>query len=231
MIERRFVPAPDLRVETRDGDAGEQPHIVGYAAVFNSPSCDLGGFIERIAPGAFADSLANGDDVRALVDHDWGRIIGRRKAGTLTLEEDERGLLTDTVPPDTSVGRDIVESIRRGDVDQMSFAFDTLEDDWSTAEDGQTIRELRKVKLWDISPVTFPAYDETSVSVSARSLFRAAGIDEPHLARIAVRAEHGLELSSKDLDLLEATIAKLRSFLPGTPVLDAARERLARFTA
>ena len=110
---------------------------------------------------------------RALVDHDPSKILGRVKSGTLELVEDKRGLRVKINPPDTQVGRDIVESIRRGDVDQMSFAFVTREDKWESDEEGNTIlRELLDVDLFDVSPVTFPAYPDTTVAVRSMGEFK-----------------------------------------------------------
>lgn len=158
-LERRAWP---VVVEVRgDSAAGDSPVIEGYAAVFNELSLDLGGFRERIAPGAFARSLEDGADVRALWDHDSKYVLGRARAGTLALGEDERGLSVAIRPPGTGWARDLVESMRRGDVDQMSFGFYVREDEWRD-EDGVMVRVLRDVDLFDVSVVTFPAYVQTS---------------------------------------------------------------------
>ena len=111
------------------------------------------------------------DDIRALWNHDTNLPLGRTKAGTLRLDVDSHGLRVEIDPPDTQAGRDAVESIKRGDVDQMSFAFDVLEDEWDQDDQQQLIRTLRKVKLYEVSPVTFPAYTGTSVSARADSAF------------------------------------------------------------
>jgi HK97 family phage prohead protease len=170
-MERRFFEVAELRaVEKDDG-----PLITGYAALFNVRSVVLwGAFREVIEPGAFAESIA-GDDIRALWQHDTALVLGRSKAGTLTLSEDERGLRVEIAPPDTQAGRDAVTSIRRGDVDQMSFGMSVLSDgeSWREEEDGTIVRRVRKAKLWEVSPVTFAAYPQTEVGV--RSLFG----DEP----------------------------------------------------
>lgn len=157
--ERRSMQGVELRA---DGDG--LPMIEGYAAVFDSLSVNLGGFRERIDKGAFAASLAAGADVRALVDHDPAKIIGRNKSGTLAVSEDERGLKVSIKPPDTSVGRDVVESIRRGDLDSMSFGF-VAKDDEVRHDGGETIRVLRAVDLFDVSVVAYPAYQDTAVAV------------------------------------------------------------------
>jgi uncharacterized protein len=151
------------KLELRD-QPGAMPKIRGYAAVFNTLSSPLGGFREKIAPGAFRNAVVR-DDVRALVDHDPSKIVGRTKNGTLLLREDNRGLYCEISPADTSVGRDLVESIRRGDLDQMSFRFQVVSDNWSKDQSGEPIRELREVSLFDVSVVAYPAYEETSVSM------------------------------------------------------------------
>lgn len=161
-IERRFIPATEIRAESE----GESRKIVGYAALFNSRSQDLGGFEEVIAPGAFKDAI-QGSDIRSLFNHDPNLVLGRVKAGTLTVAEDERGLRIENDLPDTQVGRDLLVSMQRGDVDQMSFAFRVAKggDVWEE-RDGTTVRTITKVaELFDVSPVTYPAYADTSVAV------------------------------------------------------------------
>lgn len=146
---------------------GQSPVIVGYAAKFNSRSeLIMGLFYESIAPGAFANTLAT-DDIRALVDHDPGKIIGRNKAGTLRMSEDNVGLRVEIEPPDTQLGRDIITSIKRRDITGMSFMFDTIRDQWTFDEKQPAQRQLLEVKLYDVSVVTFPAYPATEVNVRA----------------------------------------------------------------
>jgi HK97 family phage prohead protease len=140
--------------------------IRGYAAVFNELSEPLFGFRELILPGAFKKSLKA--DVRALLGHDPSQILGRTKSGTLRLREDDHGLYTEIDPPNTQLGRDTIESIKRGDLDQMSFGFQVVKDEWKH-EDRELIRELVEVDLFDVSVVAFPAYTQTEVSV--RSLW------------------------------------------------------------
>jgi uncharacterized protein len=165
-MERRFFQT-EIRAEQQQV---ETPQLNGYAAVFDQLSVVLYGmFRERIERGAFASTL--GDDVRALWNHDTNLPLGRTKAGTLRLAEDSHGLRVEIEPPATSWGGDAVESIRRGDVDQMSFTFDVLDDTWDQDDDGQLIRTLRKVKLYEVSPVTFPAYTGTTVSARADGAF------------------------------------------------------------
>jgi uncharacterized protein len=200
-IERRKLPISELRVEQKD----DSRKIVGYAAVFNSLSEDLGGFREKIAPGAFKRSLENGADVRALLNHDSNYVLGRNKSGTLFLSEDERGLKIEITPPDTQWARDLMVSMERGDIDQMSFGFYTISDDWET-KDGENIRTLKEVELFDVSVVTYPAYTATSANVrSAEEVYRdfAKSLQEKDLANKQRMQERSLELKKKKIKLLE----------------------------
>jgi len=160
-MEKRSFKVTDLRAM----DTDTAPVISGYAAVFNSKSEDLGGFIEEIAPGAFGGGL--NDDIRALWNHESRYVLGRTTNGTLSLVEDERGLRFEVRPPDTSYAHDLIELIRRGDVNQMSFGFQVIDDEWRT-EGGINYRTLKKVRLFEVSPVTFPAYPETSAEARAK---------------------------------------------------------------
>lgn len=165
-IERRTVNLAGH--ELRASGEGEVPRITGYAALFNTLSEDLGGFYEEIEPGAFSRTLREAD-VRGLWNHNADYVLGRMSAGTLKLWEDEVGLAFEVVPPDTQWGRDLLVTIRRGDVREMSFAFATPPkgDDWVMEAD-QIVRKLLDVDLYDISPVTFPAYPTTSAQVRSR---------------------------------------------------------------
>mgnify|MGYP003627607520 CR=1 FL=1 len=151
---------------TRDesGDDSEHPKIVGYAAVYDSLSQDLGGFKEKITRGAFAESLRQNDEVHALFNHSDDKILGRRGSGTLKLWEDDHGLRVEITPPNTTLGNDVVELLRRGDLVSMSFGFYNTKDSWEN-RDGEDIRTIESAKLFDVSVVTNPAYQSTSVGV------------------------------------------------------------------
>lgn len=155
-IERR-VAVRELEIRADDG---EEPVITGYAAVFNQLSGELFGFREMIRPGAFQRSIRE-DDVRALWDHESMYVLGRNRAGTLGLWEDDHGLRVSITPPATSWARDLITSMQRGDINQMSFGFFTRDDNWRV-ENGQKIRDLIDVELFDVSIVTYPAYPQTS---------------------------------------------------------------------
>lgn len=162
-IERRTVTLDELRV---DRAADKPPKIVGHAAVFNQLSEDLGGFREQIAPGAFEEAIKT-DDVRALWNHNPDHILGRNRSKTLSLAEDARGLFIEIEPPDTQIARDLMVSMERGDITQMSFGFSVRPNgqDWAKDDDGRVIRTLKRLRLFDVSPVTFPAYPQTDVAV------------------------------------------------------------------
>ena len=174
MIERRFCTGV-RSLESPDADS--LGTIVGYASVFNSYSEDLGGFRELVMPGAFDRSLASGADVKALLNHDPNLLLGRTKSGTLQLSTDAMGLRAAINLPKTSAGRDAWESIKRGDMSEMSFAFTVDSDEWGEDNDPDDrsktipVRRLRQVKLMDVSAVTYPAYKATSINVSSKQPF------------------------------------------------------------
>lgn len=157
-----------LGVETRS--EGEKRTLAGYAAVFNSDTSIGGYWIERIAPGAFAEAISS--DVRAMIDHDPGRIIGRTKSGTLRLSEDSRGLRIEVDVPNTTDGNDLWELVERGDVSGMSFGFRVTKQEWD--ESGETpVRTIQKVDLFEVSAVAFPAYDDTTIGKRSLDAARA----------------------------------------------------------
>jgi HK97 family phage prohead protease len=174
MKEQRTFDLSELRV-LRDS---KKPRIVGHAAVFNVMG-DGGWFREKVAPGAFADSIQT-DDVRALFNHDPNMVLGRNRAGTLRLSEDERGLHIEIDPPDTQVARDLLVSLERGDISQMSFGFEVVKQSWEKNSEGNAldIRTLEKVRLWDVSPVTFPFYQETDVALRSHEVWQKT-LNEP----------------------------------------------------
>ena len=172
-IERRFFAAGTCRIERR---ADNKVRLIGYAAVFNERSENLGGFREVVAPGAFAEAIEK-DDVRGLFNHDPNWVLGRNTAKTLHLSEDSRGLLYEIDLPETQSVRDqVVAPIERGDVSGSSFGFRVRPNgqDWADDDDGVTIRTLKSVRLFDVSPVTFPAYPQTDVAVRCLGEWRKA---------------------------------------------------------
>jgi uncharacterized protein len=184
--------------------------IIGYAAKFSpNRSQDLGGFIEQIDPKAFTRSLKANADVRALIDHNPSLILGRTLAGTLQLSTDSTGLMVEITPPDTSYSRDLMVSLERGDVTQMSFAFITKQDQWDT-EENLNIRTLLDVDLHDVSAVTYPAYLNTEIGLRSLNeyLTKEQGLEMQQrinllkLLKIQGRAKTQIVISDIDNTLL-----------------------------
>lgn len=138
--------------------------VEGHAAVFGDIA-DMGVYKETIQPGAFKETLTK-DDIRALINHDSNLVLGRTKSGTLELVEDDRGLFFSINLPDTQYANDLLTLIERGDVNQCSFGFELEDEEWR--EEGK-LRVIKKVKLFDVSICTFPAYEATSVGIASRS--------------------------------------------------------------
>jgi hypothetical protein len=154
-------------------DEDKKSRMMGHAAIFGEEANIGGWFREVIAPGAFSESIQK-DDVRALFNHDPNYVLGRNRAGTLRLKEDDKGLAIEIDPPDTSMARDLTVSMERGDINQMSFAFQVVGEEWQYGEDDETdLRTITKVKLYDVSPVTYPAYEGTDIGLRSRDAFRA----------------------------------------------------------
>ena len=165
--------SPEYRIK-RD-DSGKAV-IQGYAAVFNSWSEDLGGFREKIKPGAFAKALKR-SDARALFNHDANFILGRQGAKTLRLKEDKTGLWMEVDIPDTQAGRDLLVSIERGDIHQQSFGFTVRKDEWQEDRNSETVERtvVEIEQLYDVSPVTYPAYPDTSVAARTLNKMKESG--------------------------------------------------------
>lgn len=168
-MERRILNLDGVKIETRGEGDDEREVITGHAAVFyreDEPGtvyAPFENFEERIMPGSF-DRAVKEDDVRALFNHDPNIVLGRTTSGTLKLSVDKRGLLMEIDPPDSEQGRSVLESIRRGDVSGASFGFVVTDEDMRT-EKKKDIREIRGVELYDVSPVTFPAYAGTDTAI------------------------------------------------------------------
>lgn len=159
--EMRQMRTSASQFETRED--GEELFIEGYFSVFNSDYEIWPGATESIAPGAFSDTLS--DDVRALINHDTTLVLGRNKANTLELREDSRGLWGKIkINPNDSDAMNLYERVKRGDVDQCSFGFDIVKEDTEFRDDGSIHWTVRKVKLYEVSCCTFPAYEDTSIS-------------------------------------------------------------------
>lgn len=190
-VERRFFYT---EIEFRADDA--EPVISGYAAVFHAMSEDLGGFREVVLPGAFDEAL-KASDIRVLFNHDPSQIVARTKNGTLSVWEDDKGLRYEFTPNmKTQAGRDLVELVKRGDVDQSSFAFsmDGGIEEWDDSGDVPVRRIVKVGRLYDVSPVTYPAYPATEVQV-ARSVFDT--LEEIRAKKEREEAERRAEIARK----------------------------------
>ena len=177
-IEKRIYNF--TKVEVR-ADASGDSIIDGYASVFNKDSLDLGGFIETVNPEAFNRTLVENPDVRALFNHDSGELLGRTVSKTLTLSVDENGLRMSLRLPNTGKGPYIKEMITRGDLSAMSFGFVTRKDKWDFNSTPNR-RELLDVDLFEVSPVTFPAYPDTSLAVRSMEMAKNNTISEDQRA-------------------------------------------------
>lgn len=160
LIEKRAVP-----FEVRAGEDGK-PKLRGLAVVFNSETVIGGYFREVIRPGAFTKTLTE-RDIKMLWNHDTNFPLGSTRAGTLALHESARGLEVDNDPPSLGMNAGFLESIERGDVSQMSFGFEVIKENVTREEGGMDLREILEVKLWEVSPVTFPAYTDTEIGARA----------------------------------------------------------------
>lgn len=157
----------ESKFTTRDDDGAL--HIEGYFAVFNSKYDIWDDMSESVAPGAFTDTL--GGDIRALIDHETRLVLGRNTAGTLQLREDSHGLWGDIlINPNDQDAMNLYARVQRGDVNQCSFGFDILEEETEFRDDGSVHWTIKKVKLYEVSVCTFPAYTETSVQARKHDL-------------------------------------------------------------
>ncbi len=193
-VEKRFNVQHDIRAE------GEARSIKGYAAVFNSTARINDRFQEKIAPGAFAESIAK-NDIRALWSHNPDYVIGRNKNGSLKLREDDHGLGFDLAMPDTSWGRDAHTLISGGFVTGVSFGFRVKKESWTKGENGTPhTRTLELVDLIEISPTAFPAYEQTHVAsrsseeilkeIETEWAFQEKEGNRPTIASLRARVNH-----------------------------------------
>lgn len=166
--EMRQTRSIESKFNTRDDGEGKK-YIEGYFAVFNSNYQLWEGASESVAPGAFDNTL--GDDIRALIDHDSRLVLGRNTAHTLELRQDEHGLWGSVeINPNDQDALNLYARVQRGDVDQCSFGFDIVREDYEVLANGGVHWTIREVKLWEVSVVTFPAYESTSVKARAKDL-------------------------------------------------------------
>ena len=166
-MKKKEIRTIDItNLSTRSDEETHTRTISGYAAVFNSQTLLWDDLSEVIVPGAFSKAISN-SDVRCLFNHDWSNVLGRTKSGTLRLEEDERGLKFEVDLPDTTVARDLVKSMERGDINQCSFGFVPTEETWDYNSEPM-LRTIHEVELYEVSIVPLPAYEDTEAALRSR---------------------------------------------------------------
>lgn len=225
-LETRFVPlaSAELRA-TSDGK------LSGYGAVFNSYSQNLGGFVEQIAPEAFNRTVTDARDVLSMFNHNPDLLLGSTESNTLSLELDGTGLRYTLDPPNTTAGRDVTELVGSGRLRGSSFTFRTNEDDWSTTEQGFPLRTLRSVDLFEVGPVSSPAYLATkdgAAAVALRSLADSTGRDLSQLVAAASVGELRDLLTPADLAEVEEPGETSRLSPPDLSVYRARLLRMER---
>ena len=183
-VERRRIDSQPIEVRSEGND-----HVAyGYAYRFGTLSQNLGGFVETIERSAGAKSIGE-HDIRALYNHDPNKVLGRNRSGTLRLEEDRDGCLYEIRLPDTQTGREVRELLERGDVSGSSFGFSTILDEWSETEEGFPLRTLKAFRLYDVGPVTFPAYLDADSAMrtdnALRSLAESRNLDPAAVLKAA----------------------------------------------
>lgn len=191
-----------LERRAAEDDAPKGKRIEGYAAVFDTWASIGGWWDERIAEGAFKNTLER-DDIRALFNHDSNFVIGRKSAGTLRLEEDTKGLFFSADPPDTQWARDLVTSISRGDISQCSFGFFVKRQEWDDSDPKNPKRTVLEVELLEVSPVTFPAFESTDVGVRGLQDYRTNMLQERSRAQ-AVRTRLHMDLGMRRRGIIGA---------------------------
>jgi HK97 family phage prohead protease len=198
---------PEIRTNSVDFEVraeGDGMSFTGYASVFNSPSEDLGGFVEYVAPGAFKRSLQSRNEVKLLWNHDSGEPLASLRGGTMQLVEDSRGLKVTAQLPNTTRGRDVAELLRTNVINTMSFGFNVIRDTWSS--DGKT-RTLESVRLFEVSVVSFAAYPSTTAQVRSAN----PTINPDQLADALLKLESGEELDEANANLITDVVNKLKA--------------------
>lgn len=214
-VERRAFGA---RLEVRKAGEDQPIGVKGHAAVFDRDSLPLwdwwmGTIVERIAPGAFTKTIQEAD-IRLLINHDPNLVLGRNKAGTLRLEEDEIGLAIDGDMSPTSYARDLATNLEVGNISQMSFAFRIIKEQWTETADGIPLRTVQEAALSDVSIVTYPAYPDSDAGLRSRQFYGMA------------RSMGLTEMAPAERDALLADLASGRVAPERLPALRAAHEAL-----
>lgn len=197
----------DFETQFEVREEGDGMTFVGYAAKFNEPSENLGGFIEYVERGAFTRSLKSRNDVMLLWNHDAGEPLASTRSGTLKLTEDEIGLRVEAKLPMTTRGKDLAVLLRDGIVRKMSFGFNVIKDSWNSEG---TERRLKSVKLFEVSAVVWPAYASTEASVRGLDkVAKRASVDADQLADVMLKIEEGADLTADQAQLMKTVVDQL----------------------
>ena len=194
IMEKRIFNIEN-RFETKEDG---QEVVIGYGSIWNSRSENLGGFYEFISPSAITEETIAKSDVRALINHDPNLVLARSTAGNLKLSVDDKGLKYEFSIPETSYGKDLAINMKNGNINQSSFAFTVGSDEWSTDDEGNDIRTITSIdRLYDVSPVTYPAYSqaESDLVVAQRGL---------------AMYKEKQEIKEEENDLVARSLAKLK---------------------
>jgi HK97 family phage prohead protease len=184
-LERRVSAGRATVVGTKS-----HPLLRGMAIVFNERSQDLGGFVEIIKPEAIQRTLDEGIDLRAFFDHDSSKVLGRQSAGTLRTEATSQGLTVEIDPPSVTDPPNLMESIQRGDISGMSFSFRTMPngDDWKREGD-RIVRYVTDMRVYEVSVVSMPAYEQTDVEVAMRACWEFQQKSPRTVTQLRAKAE------------------------------------------
>lgn len=197
----------DFETDFEIREEGDGMTFIGYAAKFDQPSENLGGFIEYVERGAFSRSLKSRNDVMLLWNHDAGQPLASTRSGTMRLTEDEVGLRVEARLPQTTLGKDISVLLREKIVGKMSFGFNVIKDSWNAEG---TERRLKSVRLFETSIVVWPAYTSTSASVRGLDkVAQRAAVDADELADVMLKIEEGADLSPEQAELMKSVVDRL----------------------
>jgi HK97 family phage prohead protease len=197
----------DFETQFEIREEGDGMTFVGYAAKFDQPSENLGGFVEYVERGAFSRSLKSRNDVMLLWNHDAGQPLASTRSGTMKLTEDDIGLRVEARLPQTTLGKDLAILLRDGIVGKMSFGFNVIKDSWNS--EGNE-RRLKSVRLFEVSAVVWPAYTQTSAAV--RGLDKVAlraSVDADELADVMLKIEEGADLTPDQAELMKSVVERL----------------------
>lgn len=197
----------DFETQFEIREEGDGMTFVGYAAKFDQPSENLGGFVEYVERGAFSRSLKSRNDVMLLWNHDAGQPLASTRSGTMKLTEDEIGLRVEARLPQTTLGKDLAILLRDGIVGKMSFGFNVIKDAWNS--EGNE-RRLKSVRLFEVSAVVWPAYTSTSATVRGLDkVAQRAAVDADELADVMLKIEEGADLTPDQAELMKSVVERL----------------------